>query len=50
MCKLRFYWLCIARLKLVNHFLEKQDMLPVTLPDIESEIVYNKNIPFAKIT
>ena len=38
--KLRFYWLCIAmaHVKLVNLFVEKQVMLPATLPDIESEI------------
>ena len=37
----------IVHLKLVNLFVEKQVMLPATLPDIESEILY---IPFAKIT
>ena len=40
-------YVAIAYLKLVNLFVEKQVMLPATLPYIESEILY---IPFAKIT
>ena len=40
----------LVRLKVVNLFVEKQVMLPATLPDIESEILCCKNILFAKIT
>ena len=40
----------MVHLKLVNLFVEKQVMLSATLPDIESEILCCKNIPFAKIT
>ena len=39
-----------VHLKLVNLFVEKQVMLPATLPDIESKILRYKNIRFAKIT
>ena len=35
---------------LVNLFVEKQVMLPATLPDIEREILCYKNVLFAKIT
>ena len=52
-CKLRFYKLSIiamVHLKLVNLFVEKQVMLPATLPGIEIEILCCKNILFAKIT
>ena len=39
-CKLRFYRLCIAmaHVKLVNLFVEKQVMLPATVPDTETKI------------
>ena len=37
-------------MKLVNLFVEKQVMLPATLPDIESEILCCKDILFTKIT
>ena len=37
-------------LKLVILFVEKQVTLPARLLDIESEILYCKNILFAKIT
>ena len=40
----------MVHLKLVNMFVEKQVMLPATLPDIESEILGCKYIFFAKIT
>ena len=40
----------MVHLKLVNLFVEKQVMLPVTLPDIKSEILCCKDILFAKIT
>ena len=43
-------YVAIIHLKLVNLFVEKQVMLPATLPDIESEILCCKHIPFAKIT
>ena len=39
-------YIAMVHLKLVNLFVEKQVMLPATLPDIESE----KDIAFAKIT
>ena len=40
----------MVHLKLRNLFVEKQVMLPATLPDIESEILSCKDILFAKIT
>ena len=40
----------MVHLKLENLFVEKQVMLPATLPDIESEILCCKDILFAKIT
>ena len=40
----------MVHLKLVNLFVDKQVMLPATLPDIESEILRCKIIFFAKIT
>ena len=44
------YYIAMVHLKLVNLFVEKQVMLPATLPDIESEILCCKDIPFTKIT
>ena len=43
------YVASMVHLKLVNLFVEKQVMLPATLPDIESEILVVK-IYFAKVT
>ena len=43
-------YVAIVHLTPVNVFVEKQVMLPATLPDIESEIIYRKNIHFAKIS
>ena len=43
-------YIAMVHLKLVNLFVEKQVMLPATLPDIESEILCCKDILFAKIT
>ena len=40
----------VSTLMLVNLFVEKQDMFLATLPDVENEIICNKNILFAKIT
>ena len=40
----------MVHLKLVNLFVEKQVMLPATVPDIESEILCCKGILFANIT
>ena len=40
----------MVHLKLINLFVEKQVMLPATLPDIESEILCCKDILFANIT
>ena len=37
----------MVHLKLVNLFVEKQVMLPPTLPDVESEILCCKDILFA---
>ena len=46
-CKLRSYRLYhMVQLKLVNLFVEKQVLLPATLPDIESDFM----LFFAKIT
>ena len=47
---LQVMYIAIIHLKLVNLFVEKQVMLPVTLPDIESEIICCKDIFSAKIT
>ena len=43
-------YVAIVHLKVVNLFVEKQVMLPATLPDIESEILCCKDILFAKVT
>ena len=43
-------YVAIIHLKLVNLFVERQVMLAAALPDIESEILCCKHIPFAKIT
>ena len=40
----------MVQLKLVNLFIEKQVMLPSTLPDIESEVYVVKICFFAKIS
>ena len=45
-CKLRSYGL--LHLKLVNLFVEKQIMLPATLPDFESKLLRCKNILLPK--
>ena len=42
--------LAMVHLKLVKVFVEKQVMLPATLPDIESVVLGCKNILFAIIT
>ena len=51
-CKqiLQATYIAVVHLKLVNVFVEKQVMLPATLPDIESEILCCKDILFTKIT
>ena len=41
-------YIAMVHLKLVNLFVEKQVMLPATLPDIESEILGCKNILLPK--
>ena len=41
---LQAMYVAMVHLKLVNLFVEKQVMLPATLPDIESEILCCKNI------
>ena len=46
----RYITIAMVHLKLVNLSVEKQVMLSVTLPDIESDILCCKNILFAKIT
>ena len=39
------YIIAMVHLKLVNNlFVEKQVMLPATIPDIESDILWYKNI------
>ena len=45
-CKqiLQAMYTAMVHLKLVNVFVEKQVMLPATLPDIESEIICCKDI------
>ena len=43
-------YVAMVHLKLVNLFVEKQVMLPATLPDIESEILCCNDILIAKIT
>ena len=43
-------YVTIVHFKPVNLFVEKQVMLPATLPDIESDILCCKDILFAKIT
>ena len=43
-------YVAIVHLSPVNLFVEKQVMLPATLPDIESEIYVVKIYFFAKIT
>ena len=43
-------YVAMVHLKLVNIFVQKQVMLPATLPEIESEILGCKNLYFAKIT
>ena len=51
-CKqiLQAMYVAMVHLKVVNLFVEKQVMLPATLPDIESEILCCKDILFTKIT
>ena len=41
-------YIAMVHLKLENLFVEKQVILPATLPDIESEILCCKNIPFCQ--
>ena len=41
-------YIATVHLKLVNLFVEKQVMLPATLPDIESEILCCNDILIAK--
>ena len=47
---LQAIYIAMVHFKLVNLFVEKQVMLPATLPYIKSEILCRKNLLFAIIT